>query len=307
MGPTASGKTDLAVDLARRFPLDIVSVDSAMVYRGMDVGTAKPDPDILRAVPHRLIDILEPTEAYSAAQFRQDALREIARIHAAGRVPLLVGGTFLYFRALTHGLSALPPADPRVREDLNRIAQEHGWRSLHDRLRAVDPEAGQRIHPNDTQRIQRALEVHALTGRPMSSFMAARQPDNGRYRYIRLALVPSDRDRLHARIEARFHQMLDNGFVDEVRRLRERGDLDLNYPSMRAVGYRQIWKYLDGQTDYGRMVQSAVVASRRYAKRQLTWLRTERELTCFPAEERNLPDRLVSRVRALLEGGRNAF
>lgn len=301
MGPTASGKTGLAVDLVQRFPMEIVSVDSAMVYRGMDVGTAKPEPDVLALAPHRLIDICDATEAYSAARFRDDARREIRAIHAAGRIPLLVGGTMLYFRALMQGLSALPPADSQVRKRLLQDAREFGWEALHQRLQAVDSKAAERIHPNDTQRIQRALEVHAVTGRSMTSLMSSRELPEERWRYLRLGLMPPARERLHARIESRFVDMLEAGFVDEVQQLRARGDLSLNYPSMRAVGYRQIWQFLDGQLDHAGMVRAAVTASRQFAKRQLTWLRSEQDLEWFDPESDAMLEQVSSRVLTFLD------
>jgi len=284
MGPTASGKTDLAVALVEALPLEIISVDSALVYRGMDIGTAKPDAATLARAPHRLIDFLDPGEAYSAAQFRQDALREIESVLGAGRVPLLVGGTMLYFRALQYGLSDLPSADPEVRARLDAWAERDGWRALHDRLRDVDPEAAARIHPNDPQRLQRALEVYELTGRPLSSFHQAGRAGDFPYRLLKLGLVPRDRGLLHDRIAARFERMLQAGLVDEVKALRARGDLDIGLPSMRSVGYRQVWEYLDGNYDYETMVRKGIAATRQLAKRQLTWLRSEQAVELLPIE-----------------------
>ncbi|MEA3275721.1 MAG: tRNA (adenosine(37)-N6)-dimethylallyltransferase MiaA [Pseudomonadota bacterium] len=278
MGPTASGKTDLAVDLVRRFPCDIISVDSAMIYRGMNIGTAKPDSQVLVAAPHRLIDICEPTESYSAARFRGDALREMEAIRAQGRIPLLVGGTMLYFRTLQQGLSALPSADPAVRERLAVEAQEKGWGALHRRLGAVDPISARRIHPHDPQRIQRALEVYEITGRPMSLLV---REDAGRgdlpYRLLKLVRAPRERQTLHRRIEQRFGHMLELGFESEVRTLWARGDLTQEMPSMRSVGYRQMLKYLFGEYTYQEMVQRGIIATRQLAKRQFTWLRAERD------------------------------
>jgi tRNA dimethylallyltransferase len=273
MGPTACGKTDIAVELARRFPFEIVSVDSAMVYRGMDIGTAKPDAETLRLAPHRLIDICDPSEAYSAARFREDALREIAAIHAAGRIPLLVGGTMLYFRALEQGLSALPPADPIVRERLEEEAARLGWAALHARLAQVDPEAAARIHPNDPQRIQRALEVWELTGRPMSELQRAGRDEPLPFGVVKAQVFPEDRDRLHERIEERFRRMLELGFWEEVERLYVRGDLDPSMPSIRAVGYRQLWRYYAGELGREEAVRAGIIATRQLAKRQMTWLR----------------------------------
>lgn len=283
MGPTASGKTDLAVELVRRLPCDIISVDSAMVYRGMDIGTAKPGPDILAQAPHRLIDILDPAVAYSAAQFRADALREIEIIHAAGRIPLLVGGTMLYFRALQHGLSALPSADAEVREAIDAEARERGWGVLHQRLAHVDPAAAARIHPNDPQRIQRALEVHQLTGRPLSSFFTGQDPSMPALRgtLIKVVMAPGDRSLMRQRIETRFNQMLERGLIREVEALYQRGDLERELPSIRSVGYRQVWEYLSDELSYSAMVERATTATRQLAKRQLTWLRREESAQWF--------------------------
>ena len=279
MGPTAAGKTELAVWLVQRFPFEIISVDSAMVFRGMDIGTAKPDADTQRLAPHRLIDILDPAQAYSAARFREDALREIADIRARGRWPLLVGGTMLYFRALGQGLAVLPAADPALRRRLSREAKTSGWAPLHARLARLDPLAAQRIHRNDPQRIQRALEVYELSGRPMSELLAAaREPP---VRLLKLALAPPERHELQARIARRFRTMLAAGLVEEVRALYERGDLSPELPALRAVGYRQVWHYLAGELGREEMVERGIIATRRYAKRQLTWLRGEPNLQWF--------------------------
>lgn len=278
MGPTASGKTELAVKLVERFPFDIISVDSAMVYRGMDIGTAKPDCGILRQAPHRLIDICDPAEAYSAARFRQDALREIAVIHAAGRMPLLVGGTMLYFKALQHGLAELPEADPAIRRRLQNRLDAEGLPALYGELRRVDPDSARRIHANDPQRILRALEVYMAAGEPMSKILARSEGDTMPWNVLKLALLPDDRKILHERIGQRFRKMLDAGFVNEVRSLYRRDDLNLNKSSMRTVGYRQIWQHLDGSITYDVMVEKGIVATRQLAKRQLTWLRADDEL-----------------------------
>lgn len=282
MGPTASGKTDLAIFLRDHLPVELISVDSAMVYKGMDIGTAKPDKDTLAKAPHRLIDFLDPGEAYSAARFREDALHEMAAIVEQGKIPLLVGGTMLYFRALLHGLSELPSADAGIREQLEKEAEEKGWDALHARLAQVDPEAAQRIHPNDPQRISRALEVYELTGKNITQL----QLENRRewdlpYEFIKIAVSPADRSVLHQRIEQRFHQMLEQGFVAEVEKLFARNDLNESMPSIRAVGYRQVWQYLQGRLDYNEMVEKAIVATRQLAKRQLTWLRSEEDLVWF--------------------------
>lgn len=276
MGPTASGKTDLAVDLAARFPCDIISVDSAQVYRGLDIGSAKPGSEVLAASPHRLIDICEPTEAYSAARFRDDALREMAEIVARGRVPLLVGGTMLYFRALQAGLAPMPEADPGIRARLEQEAEVSGWADLHQRLLRVDPEAGARIHPHDSQRIQRALEVFEITGRPLSQWQRASAPVNPLpYRLLKLVRAPRERQVLRERIAHRFQAMLDAGLEDEVRRLWARGDLTPDLPSLRSVGYRQVLNYLLGGSSFEVMIERGVTATRQLAKRQLTWLRSE--------------------------------
>ncbi|MFQ5643361.1 MAG: tRNA (adenosine(37)-N6)-dimethylallyltransferase MiaA [Thiogranum sp.] len=275
MGPTASGKTAVAVELARRLALEIISVDSALVYRGMTIGTAKPDADTLRLAPHRLIDILDPAETYSAAQFREDALREMEAICARGNTPLLTGGTMLYFRALEQGLSTLPAADAGVRGQLEAEARHKGWAAMHARLAVIDPVSAERIHPNDPQRIQRALEVYELTGMPLSELCAAGRETPPGYRFVKIVLAPADRAQLHERIRQRFDLMLEQGFLDEVRALHARGDLHPDLPSMRAVGYRQAWDYLDGKLSAAEWVERAVIATRQYAKRQMTWLRSE--------------------------------
>jgi len=276
MGPTASGKTDLAAGMREHYPVEIISVDSALVYRGMDIGTAKPDAEFLQRAPHRLIDFLDPAESYSAARFREDALREIEDILASGRIPMLVGGTMLYFRALLNGLSELPSADAAIRSRLEEEASRVGWAAMHAHLQQVDAEAAARIHPNDPQRIQRALEVYEASGVSMSEWYRRQQADERfPYRTIKLALIPSDRAVLHERIALRFHAMLARGFVDEVRKLYKRGDLGLYRPSIRAVGYRQVWEYLQGVYAYDEMIERAIIATRQLAKRQLTWLRSE--------------------------------
>lgn len=297
MGPTASGKTRLAVELVQQFPFEIVSVDSALIYRGMDIGTAKPDAATLAVAPHRLIDFLDPAQAYSAARFRNDCLCEMEQIRQAGRLPLLVGGTLLYFRALQHGLSPLPGADPAVRARLEAQMREQGLESLHARLAEVDPVAARRIHPNDPQRIQRALEVYELSGRPLSVHFADTDPDWRPLRLLKLAVVPRDRDVLHARIERRFGQMLEQGFMAEVERLFARGDLGLHLPAIRAVGYRQAWQYLAGELTYAQMCERAVVATRQYAKRQLTWLRSEQDLVWLDGDAPGLFDRVCELLR----------
>ncbi len=303
MGPTASGKTELAVELVQQLPFDIISVDSAMVYRGMDIGTAKPDAELRRIAPHRLIDILDPAQPYSAGRFRDDAIKEMEQIHALGRIPLLVGGTMLYFRALERGFSKLPPANPEVRASLEADARQYGWHTLHRRLAAVDPESAQRIHPNDPQRIQRALEVYEVTGRTLSELHQQGVQEPAPFRLVKLALVPTDRERLHRRIEQRFRQMLQQGFLNEVRGFYERGDLRPEMTSMRAVGYRQAWQHLSGDTDENTWVRRAVIATRQYAKRQMTWLRGEPSVYVLPTESGSALEKARKHLisRALLD------
>lgn len=306
MGPTASGKTGLAVELVQRFPLEIISVDSALVYRGMDIGTAKPDAETLRVAPHHLIDLIDPTESYSAARFRDDALRLMAEIVSHGKVPLLVGGTMLYFKALWEGLSDMPQADADLRDEIEQEAKLHGWPALHAELAKLDPVTAARLKPADAQRIQRALEVVRLTGKPMSTFFNPSPPGRGAggrggefaehvprptsssgmqagtrparegtlpYRVLPLALVPSDRSVLHERIAQRFSDMLQAGLVDEVNQLREKYPLHAGMPSMRCVGYRQTWAHLEGEYDEKELLNRGIYATRQLAKRQLTWLR----------------------------------
>ncbi|KUJ83155.1 MULTISPECIES: tRNA (adenosine(37)-N6)-dimethylallyltransferase MiaA [Microbulbifer] len=280
MGPTASGKTDLAMALADRLPVELVSVDSALVYRGLDIGSAKPSPEELARYPHRLIDICDPSQSYSAGQFRRDALQAMAEIVAGGRTPLLVGGTMLYFRALLEGMAELPEADPAVRAEIEAQAEREGWPALHRELAAVDPELAAELHPNHSVRIERGLEVYRLTGKPLSELRREQAQDSvaEHYDLRQLALVPRDRALLHERIALRFQRMLEAGFVDEVRTLRGRGDLHEDLPAIRAVGYRQVWQYLEGRLDYEEMVAAGVAATRQLAKRQLTWLRRWQDL-----------------------------
>jgi tRNA dimethylallyltransferase len=273
MGPTCTGKTALALALAAQFPVEIISVDSALVYRGMDIGTSKPSHAERALVPHHLVDICDPSEVYSAGRFRRDALGLIAAIRARGNVPLLVGGTMLYYRALTHGLAPLPEADPQVRAALETRAREHGWPALHAELVMVDPVAGARIRPHDAQRVQRALEVHALTGQRISELQQLAVP--APVTLARFALLPVSRPELYARIERRFDAMLAAGLPAEVRALHARGDLRADLPSLRAVGYRQLWDHLEGRLDFAAAIAAAKQATRNLAKRQLTWLRAD--------------------------------
>ncbi|MFA0810294.1 tRNA (adenosine(37)-N6)-dimethylallyltransferase MiaA [Microbulbifer epialgicus] len=275
MGPTASGKTDLAMALADNLPVELISVDSALVYRGLDLGSAKPSPQELAHYPHRLIDNCDPSESYSAGRFRKDALQAMDEISAASKIPLLVGGTMLYFRALLEGMAKLPEADAQLRAEIESQAEREGWPALHAELAEVDPQLAAELHPNHSVRIERGLEVYRLTGVPLSQ-LRREQSSSGvqeRYHVSQLAIMPRDRGLLHQRIELRFKRMLNAGFVDEVRGLRARGDLHEDLPAIRSVGYRQVWHYLDGRCDYDEMVAAGVAATRQLAKRQLTWLR----------------------------------
>jgi tRNA dimethylallyltransferase len=274
MGPTASGKTPLAIELVQRYPFEIISVDSAMVYRGMDIGTAKPDGDELKKAPHRLINCCDPAEAYSAGQFRENALREIAAIHDAGKIPLLVGGTMLYFRVLMQGIANLPRANSEIRDRLTGRAAVEGTECLHAELKKIDPVAAAKIHCNDLQRISRALEVYELTGKPISTLQESDTSPLSGYDVTQVALMPASRAILHERIAARFEKMLAQGFIQEVQSLYQRGDLSLTLPSMRSVGYHEVWQYLAGQITEAQMKEKAIAATRQLAKRQITWLRT---------------------------------
>ncbi|WP_415898257.1 tRNA (adenosine(37)-N6)-dimethylallyltransferase MiaA [Neptuniibacter sp. QD57_21] len=288
MGPTASGKTDLAMKLYDHMPCEIVSVDSAMIYKGMDIGTAKPDHETLARYPHRLIDICDPSEAYSAAEFRMDALKQIEEIRSAGKVPILTGGTMLYFHALKNGLANLPEADVAVRERLLQEAEAEGWAAMHARLAEVDPESAKRLNPNDAQRLQRALEVYEITGRSMTDLWAEQEKQKPDFPIVSLAVMPQERSELHDRIARRFDIMLEQGFVDEVRTLWDRGDLDLQMPSVRCVGYRQVWEYFAGTWDYDTMKFKGVVATRQLAKRQVTWLRSWENLNWIDTHDTKL-------------------
>ena len=290
MGPTAAGKTALALALHDALPVEIISVDSSQVYRGMDIGTAKPSRDELARAPHRLIDIRDPRQAYSAADFCADALGEMQDITRAGKIPLLVGGTMFYFRALEFGLSDLPSADPEVRARLAEDAATHGWPRMHARLQEADPESAARIHPNDTQRIQRALEIYELTGQSPSALNVAKRRYSFPYRATKIALWPQDRARLHRRIADRFENMLKQGFIDEVEQLTRLDGLSLTMPSMRAVGYRQIWEYLIKKVNYSEMTEQAIAATRQFAKRQITWLRSYPDIRAFDSAD-SLPEK----------------
>jgi tRNA dimethylallyltransferase len=303
MGPTASGKTAAALAIARERPVEIISVDSALVYRGMDIGTAKPSAEELAAVPHHLIDIIDPLDAYSVAQFRADTLRLVDEISARGKLPLLVGGTMMYFKGLTEGLDDLPTADAGVRASLDAEAARIGWPGMHEKLRAVDPVTAERLKPNDAQRINRALEIYALTGRPMSELLTGRGKLELPFDLVSYALEPSDRSVLHARIALRFNQMLgerdDEGLVAEVARLRARGDLSLSLPSMRCVGYRQTWEYLDGRLTRDALRETGIIATRQLAKRQITWLRAMPERIVIDCLGKDPSGELLAQISAL--------
>ncbi|MBI5430989.1 MAG: tRNA (adenosine(37)-N6)-dimethylallyltransferase MiaA [Nitrosomonadales bacterium] len=273
MGPTASGKTGVAVELAQRLPVELISVDSALVFRDMDIGTAKPDAATLAKAPHHLIDIIDPTEAYSAAAFRHDALRLMQDITARGKIPLLVGGTMLYFKALREGLSDLPPSEPEVRAALDAEIAEHGIEWLHGELARVDAETATRLKSTDTQRIQRAMEIYRISGKTMTSLIGQQHSADLPYSLTSIALIPSDRAKLHARIATRFKTMLEQGLVDELRRLRKKYPLHPDMTAMRCVGYRQAWQFIGGEIDEAQLLETGIVATRQLAKRQLTWLR----------------------------------
>lgn len=299
MGPTATGKTDLAIALAEELPMDIISVDSAMVYRGMDIGSAKPDAQTLVRAPHRLIDICDPAEAYSAGRFRDDALVEMQQITSGGRFPLLVGGTMLYFRALQQGIADLPDADPEIRRQLDQQASDMGWKAMHQRLQKIDPESALRIHPNDPQRIQRALEVYEISGKTMTEFWREQGADALAYRRVKIALMPPDRIELRSMITRRFDTMLDAGLVEEVEALYRRNDLSAELPAIRAVGYRQIWAMLAGEYDFETMREKAINATAQLAKRQMTWLRKEDDCNFFNPKSVKLLN-MLKNLRSLL-------
>jgi len=297
MGPTASGKTGVAVDLVRELPCEIVSVDSAQVYRHMDVGTAKPDAATLKIAPHQLIDLIEPDDSYSAARFRDDALTAMREITERGNIPLLVGGTMMYFKTLLEGLSELPEADPAIRMVIDTMAQESGWPAVHKELARVDPETAARLEPNDSQRVQRALEVYFVTNKPMSDLLKKPKYVYFPYTPVKLALLPGDRGELHERIAARFEAMLELGLIGELRKLRAEYALDLEMPSMRCVGYRQTWEYLDGKIGLGTLREHGIAATRQLAKRQLTWLRAMKDITEFDCLAGDLSDQVLAHLR----------
>jgi len=280
MGPTAAGKTDLAIEIAKRCPVEIISVDSALVYQDMDIGTAKPSPEVLAEFPHHLINIIDPTERYSVGRFREDALGLMAEIQGRGKIPLLVGGTMMYFNGLQHGLSNLPQAEPLIREKLATEIKQYGLASLHARLEQLDPESATRIHINDPQRLQRALEVFEITGKTMTELVQSKQAGLS-YRVIKLIVTPFDRRVLHQRIADRYQQMIESGFIDEVKRLYIRPDCHADLPAIRAVGYRQVWSFLAGEYDQDTLIEKGIIATRQMAKRQLTWCRAQSDGVWF--------------------------
>ena len=300
MGPTASGKTGLAMKLLKHFPVELISVDSALVYKDMDIGTAKPTAKELEQAPHRLISFLDPSEPYSAADFRKDALREMQEITEKGKVPVLVGGTMLYFRALENGLAELPTANPEIRKRLSDEAAEKGWDALHQKLLSIDPESAARIHPNDQQRIQRALEVYEITGEPLTALFKKASLDALPYRLFKIALIPESREWIRDLAKIRFHSMLEQGFIDEVKSLHARGDLSADLPAIRAVGYRQVWEYLEGKLDRDEMSERAIIATRQLAKRQMTWMRSEPNITKYGAQNYQI-ETVISDVKRFLE------
>ncbi len=306
IGPTASGKTGLAMKLLKHFPLELISVDSALVYKDMDIGTAKPTAMELEQAPHRLISFLDPSQSYSAAEFRKDALCEMQEITEKGKIPVLVGGTMLYFRALENGLAKLPTANPEIRKRLSDEATEKGWDVLHQRLLGIDPESGARIHPNDQQRIQRALEVYEITGEPLTELFKKASLDAFPYRLLKIALIPESREWIRDLAEIRFKLMIEKGFIDEVKSLHARGDLSADLPAIRAVGYRQVWDYLEGKLDKDEMIERAVIATRQLAKRQMTWMRSEPNITKYGAQNYKI-ETVVSDVKRFLEQTSSAF
>ena len=297
MGPTASGKSELSVRLAQTIDAEIISVDSALVYRGMDVGTAKPSMVEQGGIPHHLIDILDPAETFSTGQFRKRALNLMAEITERGRIPLLTGGTMLYFNGLFQGLAELPSADPVIRAQLNEQARQHGNEYMHRRLAQVDEDSAARIHPNDPQRIQRALEVYEITGKPLTHFFKEAEAQQIPYHKVKLIIAPVNRKILHQKIATRFLKMLEQDLIEEVRRLHQRKDLSEKMPSIRAVGYRQVWSYLENEYDYETMKEKAIIATRQLAKRQFTWLRRVEDAQLFDTEEVYLLQNVLRKVK----------
>ncbi|HHJ39600.1 MAG: tRNA dimethylallyltransferase [Methylothermaceae bacteria B42] len=302
MGPTASGKSELAVSLARRINGEIISVDSSLVYRGMDIGTAKPPLELRAEIPHHLIDILDPAQSFSAGEFRNQALKLIEAVIQRGRLPILTGGTMLYFHALLNGLAELPVADSMVRAEIDQEARQVGWHAMHRKLAKIDPWSAVRIHPNDVQRIQRALEVYAVSGKSLSDWIGENRQSPFPFAKVSLIVAPKDRAILHRRIERRFYQMLEQGFIEEVRALYQREDMQPDLPSMRSVGYRQIWSYLAGEIDRNTMISRAIVATRQLAKRQFTWLRKYQDAVWLDAEDSQLTQAAIDKITCNING-----
>lgn len=300
IGPTATGKTLISLELASKFSLEIISVDSALIYREMNIGTAKPSLDILASIPHHLINIKDPAESYSAAEFCHDANLLIRKIHERGKIPLFVGGTMMYYRSLQQGMADLPPANLAIRLEIDQRAADLGWPALHAELAKIDVLAAQRIHPNDPQRIQRALEVFYISDKPLSEFFTNQLSVLDLYEHLNLAILPNDRQLLHNRIATRFHQMLEEGLIEEVEQLRSRGDLNLDLPSMRSVGYRQVWQYLQDDFDYMTMQEKGIIATRQLAKRQITWLRSFEDLNLLTMESPHLLHEAIKQCEKFL-------
>ncbi|MCW8931149.1 MAG: tRNA (adenosine(37)-N6)-dimethylallyltransferase MiaA [Gammaproteobacteria bacterium] len=301
MGPTASGKTDLAIDLVKQYPFEIISVDSALIYKDMNIGTAKPTNEELAVAPHRLIDFLDPAQTYSTASFREDALSEMEEIHSRNKIPLLVGGTMLYHRSLLYGLSDLPQADEAIRSKLDAEAKLQGADFMHQKLMAIDPTAAKRIHPNDPQRVQRALEVYEISGKSMTELQQESLAQALPWDTYKIIVAPKSRDLLRERIATRFHIMIEQGFIEEVEKLFARGDLDLSLPSIRAVGYRQVWEYLEGKMNKEQMIERGITITRQFAKRQMTWLRREEDALWIATEDNNIFEQAVDHLRPLFE------
>lgn len=299
IGPTAAGKTKLAIELVCNFPCEIISVDSGMIYRGMDIGTAKPTREEQTLAPHHLLDICDPKDSYSAAQFRKDAIAAIAEILHKGKIPLLVGGTMLYFKVLLEGISPLPNADPEIRAQITKQAELYGWEFMHNKLAQIDPRTAARLNTADSQRIQRALEVYELTGKSISELCTANPPQPLHYKTVKIALLSQDRDVLRQKIDLRFKSMLDSGFIEEVEKLYKRGDLHSDMPSMRAVGYRQVWNYLAGKINYNEMREQVINATNQLAKRQLTWLRGWDDLERFYSNDANLRNKMFELLKTI--------
>ncbi len=300
MGPTASGKTDLAIELVKHYPFEIISVDSALVYMDMNIGTAKPDRDELAIAPHRLIDFLDPAQTYSTASFREDALAAMDDIRSRDKIPLLVGGTMLYHRSLLYGLSDLPKADELIRSRLDAEAKLNGAQYMHRKLMAIDPDAAKKIHPNDPQRVQRALEVHEISGKTMTQLQQENQAEALPWDTYKIIVAPRSRDLLRERIALRFNNMIKQGFIEEVERLFARGDLDLSLPSMRAVGYRQVWEYLQGKMNKEQMIERGITITRQFAKRQMTWLRREDDALWLATEDDDIFQQAVNYLQPVL-------